>query len=766
MHSNNTQVQVQIPAYYSLGSVAIEGDLGFSGGGSTSFEHSQSAHSAASATTTLHPYNFPSNSVTSQFHPQSHHHHHHVAAQQQQQQQQQQTPAYSQSYTSPQHSSNNSSNNGNSASSSHGYQTDLQKPLVQHHVNIDQSPHQALDENLMTPLINRQLNNQHSSNYHAPYNYHNHHHNNHSSSKQQQQQLRSPTSTPAPTTASTLTTVSSASTPSLSSPSTLQNSQDYSYTADSNNRQTSPISTASPASSTATSNSFHIPASPDQLTIGHAGLTQAMSTWTPSNGSMNQQQESTQSGSSSSAAAREYVSLGYNDSPKSARSPYHPQQQGSPLYSQQDQQQQAWVASMSADDFSQQEILDQDRQQQPHQHHQRQYSQSNRNSYGQQSQQPSVATQQTSLTPAGGLPLLSPSNMLSSPDYQSSSYSMSMHDAPTIMSHLDYNRVTPSMPSLSSVAGNNNTASSRYGPMRATHPKSRPPSVSSMRDLGNRTRTNSVNSTSSISSSGVLTSLATTLGSATIGGGSELATTPEEYSRQLFDDEEEDSDSPTTIQMRPRCNTVPRKAIAARVFECSVPGCTKAYTQLHNLKSHERTGHTPIIKLKPFHCIIEGCSKAFSQRKSLATHIKTAHVDFKFKPFKCSQDGCTKAYTQLHNLRTHEKTVHMVDLSRKRIKNPMMGGSGLPFDPKNNHGHGQMDYHHSPQHSGLGLNYDDFNGLTGLGMRMDNQHPYQRPHQPQQPQHHQHHQQQQQYHQNSYARLPHFNSMSAFHDRS
>ncbi|OAQ25972.1 hypothetical protein K457DRAFT_58182, partial [Linnemannia elongata AG-77] len=80
------------------------------------------------------------------------------------------------------------------------------------------------------------------------------------------------------------------------------------------------------------------------------------------------------------------------------------------------------------------------------------------------------------------------------------------------------------------------------------------------------------------------------------------------------------------------------------------------YTQLHNLKSHERTGHTPIIKLKPFHCIIEGCSKAFSQRKSLATHIKTAHVDFKFKPFKCTQDGCTKAYTQLHNLRTHEKT--------------------------------------------------------------------------------------------------------------
>jgi hypothetical protein len=364
--------------------------------------------------------------------------------------------------------------------------------------------------------------------------------------------------------------------------------------------------------------------------------------------------------------------------------------------------------------------------------------------------------------------------MLSSPDYQSPSYSVNMHDTPTIMSHLDYNRVTPSMASMATGNSTSNSNSSRYGPMRATHAKSRPASVSSLRDFTNRTRTNSVNSTSSISSSGVLTNLASTFGSATISG-TELASTPEEYSRQLFDDEE-DSDSPTTIQMRPRCNTVPRKAIAARVFECSVPGCTKAYTQLHNLKSHERTGHTPIIKLKPFHCIIEGCTKAFSQRKSLATHIKTAHVDFKFKPFKCTQDGCTKAYTQLHNLRTHEKTVHMVDLSRKRIKNPMMMGGhhglgrspmmDLPFDTKNNHG-GQMEYHHSqsqPQHSGLGgLNYDDFNGLTGLGMRMDNQHPYQRsPHHQQQ----QHHHQQQQQQQPSYARLPHFNTMSPFHGRS
>ncbi|KAF9925162.1 hypothetical protein FBU30_004996 [Linnemannia zychae] len=134
------------------------------------------------------------------------------------------------------------------------------------------------------------------------------------------------------------------------------------------------------------------------------------------------------------------------------------------------------------------------------------------------------------------------------------------------------------------------------------------------------------------------------------------------------------SGSPTTTSPtsgKLRTGGHPRSAIAARVFECSFPGCNKAYTQLHNLKSHERTGHTPVQKPRPFLCIIPGCTKAFSQRKSLALHIRASHKEYKFKPFKCSQQGCDKSYTQLHNLRTHEKTVHMLDLSRKRIRNPI-----------------------------------------------------------------------------------------------
>ncbi|KAF9405119.1 hypothetical protein BGZ76_006686, partial [Entomortierella beljakovae] len=373
------------------------------------------------------------------------------------------------------------------------------------------------------------------------------------------------------------------------------------------------------------------------------------------------------------------------------------------------------------------------------------------NSYNAQNH-PSVASQQSTL-PMNGLPLLSPTTMLPS-DYQSSSpYPLNMHEPPTVMSH----------PIASNNNSNNNStessSSSRYGPIRTEHRKSRTISIGSQRDFVTRTRTNST--ASSASSNGALSSVTSALNSTTIGNGSAIngttaaTTTSVALSITHEQDEDEDSDSPTTIQMRPRANTTPRKAVAARIFECSVPGCSKAYTQLHNLKSHERTGHTPVIKLKPFHCIIEGCSKAFSQRKSLALHIKTAHSDFKFKPFKCSQGGCSKSYTQLHNLRTHEKTVHMVDLSRKRIKNPTMGElSGLGFggcSPPLNTMDGKSHYHHHQQqqhqqqqhgqinsysqhmegpHSGLGLSYDGLNdlGLSHGAGHADSAYHYQRQH--------------------------------------
>ncbi|KAF9938058.1 hypothetical protein BGZ65_000509, partial [Modicella reniformis] len=151
----------------------------------------------------------------------------------------------------------------------------------------------------------------------------------------------------------------------------------------------------------------------------------------------------------------------------------------------------------------------------------------------------------------------------------------------------------------------------------------------------------------------------------------------------------------------------------------------------------------------------------------------TAHADFKFKPFKCSQLGCTKAYTQLHNLRTHEKTVHLVDLSRKRVKNPNNNGNSMshshnmttssgfaPLDTKNSHG--QISYQHGHMdgpHSGLGLSYDSISDMATLsGGHGENTYHYQRQNDQQtslsQSQHH--HQQ--------YARMPHMNTMSSMYE--
>ncbi|KAF8985356.1 hypothetical protein BGZ52_010859 [Haplosporangium bisporale] len=287
-------------------------------------------------------------------------------------------------------------------------------------------------------------------------------------------------------------------------------------------------------------------------------------------------------------------------------------------------------------------------------------------------------------TALGALPLLSPSNMIQS-DYHQASLGL---DAPTIMSHMEYN--------------NNTNRYSTGGPTRTPKRNSSGRTTPNHRDsYSSRTRASSLNSTtSSVASSGILTSLANTMSST-------MLSSPTSMDQPY---EPEDPASPTSMP-RPRPPAAPRKALAARVFSCSVPGCTKSYTQLHNLKSHERTGHTPVIKLKPFHCIIEGCPKAYSQRKSLAIHIKSAHEDFKFKPFKCLQPGCDKAYTQLHNLRTHEKTVHLLDLSRKRTKNTSSTSSSSSSSMSH-----MMPHHHQ---SSMDLRYNHLEDLAALGLEID-----------------------------------------------
>ncbi|KAI8345955.1 hypothetical protein B0O80DRAFT_261738 [Mortierella sp. GBAus27b] len=294
-----------------------------------------------------------------------------------------------------------------------------------------------------------------------------------------------------------------------------------------------------------------------------------------------------------------------------------------------------------------------------------------------------------------GLPVLQPAQMVH-PDLQGQTFQPMLLNAgeagksvstsldsvpmslgpPTIISHPEY-ATASYMPAPSAPA-------SKPRPFENAHRQSLQRSSAAAAPKQHRERTSSINSMSSITSNGVMSSITSTLGATNISfsdapsaistataGASSLGTTVMGTGTGVQDD----PPSPTTP--KPKSGGHLRKAIAARVFECSYPGCTKAYTQLHNLKSHERTGHTPVQKPKPFHCIISGCPKAFSQRKSLALHIRSSHKEYKFKPFKCGQPGCQKAYTQLHNLRTHEKAVHMLDLSRKRIRNPLPNAGDL-----------------------------------------------------------------------------------------
>ncbi|KAF9571940.1 hypothetical protein EC968_010533 [Mortierella alpina] len=266
---------------------------------------------------------------------------------------------------------------------------------------------------------------------------------------------------------------------------------------------------------------------------------------------------------------------------------------------------------------------------------------------------------------------------------------------PSIIAHPEYGTAVASYmqaPTTSASKSPRTLGGGAVQPSVARRAPQRTLSASIQPTSKHRARTSSVNSSSSIASSGVMSTITSTLGATNISfsdapsssinaahSHSSMGTTVIETCDGDYSNSPNDGSS-SSAPAKPRPGGHPRKAMAARVFECSFPGCTKAYTQLHNLKSHERTGHTPVQKPKPFLCIIAGCTKAFSQRKSLALHIRASHKDYKFKPFKCSQPGCQKSYTQLHNLRTHEKTVHMLDLSKKRVRNPIShtgDGSGM-----------------------------------------------------------------------------------------
>jgi uncharacterized Zn-finger protein len=79
------------------------------------------------------------------------------------------------------------------------------------------------------------------------------------------------------------------------------------------------------------------------------------------------------------------------------------------------------------------------------------------------------------------------------------------------------------------------------------------------------------------------------------------------------------------------------------VYPCLHPSCSKTFTRLYNLKSHQRTHQDE----RPFKCSV--CPLAFSRNHDLKRHVKIHVV---VKPYVCK--GCDKAFSRMDALKRHK----------------------------------------------------------------------------------------------------------------